>query len=75
MTTAEIQFSPGEFLAPAVDWLNANLHGLFKGISQVIEAVLGAVETALLAPNPYLFIGIVVVGAFFLANKRVAIFS
>ena len=75
MTTMEIQFSPGEFLAPAVDWLNANLHGLFKGISQVIEAILGFVEAALLAPHPYLFIGIVVVAAFFFANKRVAVFA
>lgn len=73
--TTQIQFSPGEFLAPAVDWLNANLHGLFKGISQVIEVVLGAVEAALLAPHPYLFIGIVVVAAFFFANKRVAVFA
>jgi glycine betaine/proline transport system permease protein len=73
--TTQIQFSPGEFLAPAVDWLNANLHGLFKGISQVIEAVLGFVEGALLAPHPYLFIGIVVAGAFFFANKRVAVFA
>ncbi|MGE8174890.1 ABC transporter permease [Pseudomonas fluorescens] len=75
MTTTDIQFSPGEFLAPGVDWLNANLHGLFKGITQVIEAVLGAVEGVLLAPHPYLFIGIVVVAAFFFANKRVAIFA
>ena len=72
--TTHIQFSPGDYLAPAVDWLNTNLHGLFKGISQVIEAVLGAVEGALLAPHPYLFIGIVVVAAFFFANKRVAVF-
>ncbi|MFM9489310.1 ABC transporter permease, partial [Pseudomonas monachiensis] len=73
--TTHIQFSPGDYLAPAVDWLNTNLHGLFKGISQVIEAVLGAVEGALLAPHPYLFIGIVVVAAFFFANKRVAVFA
>ncbi|MBD9613457.1 ABC transporter permease subunit [Pseudomonas sp. PDM02] len=75
MSASELQFSPGEFLAPAVDWLNANLHGVFKGISQVIEAVLGTVESALLAPHPYLFIAIVVVGAFFFANKRVAVFA
>ncbi|AEV62133.1 ABC transporter permease [Pseudomonas ogarae] len=73
--TAQIQFSPGEYLAPAVDWLNTNLHGLFSGISQVIEAVLGAVEGVLLAPHPYLFIGIVFVAAFFFANKRVAVFA
>ncbi|MGX1186288.1 glycine betaine/proline transport system permease protein [Pseudomonas sp. F-14 TE3623] len=73
--TTHIQFSPGDYLAPAVDWLNTNLHGLFKGISQVVETVLGAVEGALLAPHPYLFIGIVVVAAFFFANKRVAVFA
>ena len=73
--TTHIQFSPGDYLAPAVDWLNTNLHGLFKGISQVVEVVLGAVEAALLAPHPYLFIGIVVVAAFFFANKRVAVFA
>ncbi|KJZ62850.1 ABC transporter permease [Pseudomonas fluorescens] len=73
--TTHIQFSPGDYLAPAVDWLNTNLHGLFKGISQVVEAVLGAVEGALLTPHPYLFIGIVVVAAFFFANKRVAVFA
>ncbi len=48
--TTHIQFSPGDYLAPAVDWLNTNLHGLFKGISQVIEAVLGAVEGRCLLP-------------------------
>jgi glycine betaine/proline transport system permease protein len=73
--TTHIQFSPGDYLAPAVDWLNTNLHGLFKGISQVVEAILGAVEGVLLAPHPYLFIGIVVVAAFFFANKRVAVFA
>jgi ABC-type proline/glycine betaine transport system permease subunit len=44
MSAAQIHFSPGAFLAPAVDWLNTHLHGLFKVISQVIEAVLGGVE-------------------------------
>ncbi|AEA69959.1 Glycine betaine ABC transporter, permease component [Pseudomonas brassicacearum subsp. brassicacearum NFM421] len=73
--TTQIQFSPGEYLAPAVDWLNANLHGLFSGISLVIEAVLGAVEGVLLAPHPYVFIGIVFAAAFFFANKRVAVFA
>ncbi|UZE26127.1 ABC transporter permease subunit [Pseudomonas sp. B21-056] len=73
--TTQIQFSPGEFLAPGVDWLNANLHGFFKGISQVIEAVLGAVEGVLLAPNPYVLIGIVVALAFFFTNKKVALFA
>ncbi|MVV49753.1 ABC transporter permease subunit [Pseudomonas sp. PB120] len=75
MSTPNIQFSPGELLAPAVDWLNANLHGLFKVISQVIEAVLGTVEAGLLAPHPFVFIGLVVVAAYFFANLRVAVFA
>lgn len=68
-------FSPGAFLAPAVDWLNANLHDLFVTISIVIEAVLGAVEGALLAPHPYLLIAIVVVAAVVFTNKKVALFA
>ena len=75
MTSAQIQFSPGEFLAPAVDWLNANLHGLFKGISQVIEAVLGFVEGALLAPHPYVLIGLVVGLALIFTHRKVALFA
>lgn len=70
-----MNFSPGAFLAPAVDWLNANLHGLFVVISKVIEAVLGAVEGALLAPHPYLLIAIVVVAALAFAPKRAAVFA
>lgn len=70
-----MNFSPGAFLAPAVDWLNANLHGLFVVISKVIEAVLGAVEGAFLAPHPYLLIAIVVVAALAFAPKRVAVFA
>jgi glycine betaine/proline transport system permease protein len=75
MSVADFRFSPGELLAPAVDWLNANLHGLFVLISQVVEAVLGVVERALLAPHPYVLIAIVFVAAFFLATKRVAVFA
>jgi glycine betaine/proline transport system permease protein len=75
MSTPEIRFSPGEYLAPGVDWLNGNLHGLFVGISQVVEAVLGLVERALLAPHPYVLIALVVVAAFLFTNKRVAVFA
>jgi glycine betaine/proline transport system permease protein len=41
----------------------------------VIEAVLGGVESALLAPHPYALIGGVVVLACFFANKKVALFA
>ncbi len=75
MTLSDIRFSPGEFLAPVVDWLNANMHGLFVAISRVVEAVLGFVEGTLLGPHPYLLIVIVVVVAYFVARVRVAIFA
>ena len=75
MTAPDIRFSPGEYLAPGVDWLNANFHGLFVVISQIIEAVLGFVEGVLLAPHPYLLMGIVFVAALVFTNKRVAIFT
>ncbi|WMI97422.1 ABC transporter permease subunit [Pseudomonas chlororaphis subsp. aurantiaca] len=75
MSLMDIRFSPGEFLAPVIDWLNANLHGVFVLISKVIETTLGAIETALLAPHAYLLIAVVVVLAFVLANLRVAIFA
>lgn len=75
MNLSELQFSPGKYLAPAVDWLNANLHGLFVVISQIIGAVLGGLEYVLLAPSPYVLIGVVAVAVFFIANLRVAIFA
>lgn len=75
MNLTDFRFSPGAFLAPAIDWLNANLHGLFVLISKVIEATLGAIETALLAPHAYVLIAIVVLLAWVLANWRVAVFA
>ncbi|SDA83218.1 glycine betaine/proline transport system permease protein [Pseudomonas sp. NFACC15-1] len=75
MSIADLRFSPGEFLAPVVDWLNANLHGLFVVISQGVEAVLGLVERLLLAPHPYVTIAVVFVAAFIFATKRVAVFA
>ena len=75
MNPATVQFSPGAYLAPVVDWLNANLHPLFAAISTLIETVLGGIEAALLFPPPYLLIAIVVVLAFLVANVRVAILA
>lgn len=75
MNLMDLRFSPGAFLAPAIDWLNGNLHGLFVLISKIIETSLGGIETALLAPSPYVSMGVVVVLAFIFANLRVAIFA
>ncbi|WP_423357895.1 ABC transporter permease [Pseudomonas citronellolis] len=75
MSLAEMTFSPGRYLAPAVDWLNANLHPLFAAISKVIEAVLGGVEGALLATPAYVLIAVVAVLAYFFINLRAALLS
>jgi glycine betaine/proline transport system permease protein len=45
-----LQFSPGGWLAPAVDWLNANFHPVFQAISTGIETVIGGFQAILLYP-------------------------
>lgn len=75
MSIADLRFSPGEYLAPVVDWLNSHLHPLFVVISQIIEATLGAVQGTLLAPPPLLLVAIVVALALYFANRRVALFA
>ncbi|WP_223252016.1 ABC transporter permease [Paracoccus mutanolyticus] len=71
----EMTFNPGAFLAPLVDWLNANFHGLFALIARVIETVLGAIEAALLVVPAAGVIVLVAVLAWFAAGLRVAILS
>lgn len=66
------QFSPGAWLAPAVDWLNINFHPFFEGIASVIEFILGGVQSALLYPPSYLVIAIVVALAWALLSIRMA---
>lgn len=75
MNPAILQFSPGAYLAPGVDWLNQNLHPLFAAISYAVETVLSAIEASLLfVPAPVL-VCIVVVAAFFAVGLRMAILS
>lgn len=66
-------YSPGAFLAPAVDWLNQNLHPLFALISVVVETVLNAAEASLLAMPHYGLIAAVTVVVALLLNLRIAI--
>ncbi|AYG62576.1 ABC transporter permease [Rhizobium jaguaris] len=70
-----IRFSPGEYLAPGVDWLNTNFHPFFEGVTKLIETVLGAIETALLYLPPYAMILVAVLLAGFAINIRAAIIS
>ncbi|MDM9620526.1 ABC transporter permease subunit [Rhizobium sp. S96] len=75
MNTSLLQFSPGAFLAPAVDWLNTNLHPLFSAISTIVETVLSAIEAVLLILPPPAMIAIVVLAAFFAVNLRGAVLA
>ncbi|OCP14968.1 ABC transporter permease [Ensifer sp. LC163] len=70
-----IRFSPGVYLAPAVDWLNANFHPFFDAVTKLIEAVLGGIEAVLLYPSPYVVILVAVLLAAFLINFRVAVIT
>ncbi|PDT45184.1 ABC transporter permease [Sinorhizobium fredii] len=75
MILETIQFSPGTYLAPSVDWLNANFHPLFDAITKLVEAVLGGIEAALLFLPPY---GVIVIAfglAAVLVNIRVAVIT
>lgn len=66
------QFSPGAYLAPAVDWLNKNFHPFFGAVTKLIEAVLGGIEAALLYPPPYAVIVAAVLAAAFFVGIRVS---
>jgi glycine betaine/proline transport system permease protein len=70
-----LQFSPGAWLAPAVDWLNINFHPLFGAIAAIVEAVLGGVQAALLFPPSYMVIAIVAALAWALLGVRAAILA
>lgn len=68
-------FSPGAWLAPAVDWLNTNLHPLFGAIAAVVAGVVGGLQAALLWP-PALAIIVVVAGlAWLLLGWRLAVLA
>lgn len=65
-------FSPGAFLAPAVDWLNAHFHPVFAAVGWFVETVLTGIEAALLFVPWYGLIAVVVVLAAVLVNASTA---
>lgn len=67
--------SPGRIIAPAIDWLNTHLHPLFASIAAVIEAVLDAVQSVLLALPPAAFIAIVAAICLVSASWRLALLA
>lgn len=76
MTTAvPFTISPGAFAAPAIDWLNINLHPLFAGISAAVEAILAVVQAVLTALPPVWMILVVACLAWVVANWRVSLLA
>lgn len=75
MTAPVTSYSPGAVLAPAVDWLNQNLHPVFNFISEVLGTVLDWIEAVLLAVPDVGVIGAVAVAVALLLNWRVAMLS
>ncbi|MFF7708557.1 ABC transporter permease subunit [Pseudomonas sp. NPDC007930] len=75
MSAPDFQFSPGRYIAPAVDWLNTNLHGFFRALSVIIETLLGGLESALQALPPGVLIAIVVIAAAVAIRVRVALLA
>lgn len=75
MNPTDMRFSPGAWLAPAIDWLNANFHPLFAFISRVVDTVLGAFETVLLALPAWGVIALVTLLALVLINLRTAVLA
>lgn len=75
MHLESIRFSPGAYLAPVVDWLNANFHPFFDIVTRMIEAILGGFESALLYLLYYAVIIVIVAFAAIFVNIRVAVTS
>ena len=70
-----IQFSPGKYIAPFVDWFNTNLHVVSKSISVAVEVSLHAIEGALLALPPLAVIAIVAIAVALIVRVRVAVLA
>ncbi|MGD9510274.1 MAG: ABC transporter permease [Geminicoccaceae bacterium] len=75
MSEPPINFSPGDLVAPGVDWLNANLHPIFAAISTAVEAFLTAVQYVLLILPPGALILLMAALAWLLASWRVGLLA
>ena len=69
------QFSPGAWLAPAVDWLNTNFHSLFGAIASIVTAVVGSFQAVFLFAPAFVVIAVAAVLAFALLGVRIAILT
>lgn len=75
MTLESLQFSPGAYLAPSVDWLNANFHPVFDLVTRAIEALLSAIEYGLVALPSYAVIAIATILAGIFVSPGIGIMT
>jgi glycine betaine/proline transport system permease protein len=75
MTALPDTVSPGQVIAPGIDWLDIHLHTVFQSISTAIESLLGAVQTVLLAPPPAALMAIVALLAWWVASWRIGLLA
>lgn len=75
MTLESLQFSPGAYLAPSVDWLNANFHPVFDLVTRAIEALLSAIEYGLVALPSYAVIAIATILAGIFVSPSIGIMT
>ena len=68
----DLSFSPGAVVSPALRWLNINHHGFFEVISRVIQAVVEALNRALLFAPGLITIAVLSVLALVSAGRRTA---
>ncbi len=68
-------FSPGAWLAPAVDWLNQNFHPLFGAITVIVNTVVGSVQAMLLWPPALVVIVVVAALAWLLLAWRMGLLT
>jgi glycine betaine/proline transport system permease protein len=68
-----LQFSPGAYLAPVVDWLNTKFHPLFSLITKIIETLLNSIEAFLLVLPAYGVIAVATLLAGYLISIRIGI--
>ncbi len=75
MTLESLQFSPGAYLAPSVDWLNANFHPVFDLVTRAIEALLSAIEYGLVTLPSYAVIAIATILAGIFVSPGIGIMT
>lgn len=75
MNPASSPLSPGALLAPGIDWLNTRFHPFFDAITRLVEAVLGALEAALLLLPPSATIIVAMGLAGFFIGLRAAVLA